>query len=118
MASSSSPMAVRRLARPDGLVLPGAFRSIPRRIRGRDELADVLDPVPEGSRPKARRDLDQTPLAGLVLERELEPLDALAHALGEVVGALQIRPGQHDRELLAAVAGREVDRARGVLEHA
>jgi hypothetical protein len=58
-------MAVRRLARPDGLVLPGALGPVERGIRGRDELEETpefLQETPEHDRlwfeQKPPRDFD------------------------------------------------------------
>ena len=50
--------------------------------------------------------------------RDAQLLDRLAHALGQQRGALDVGLGQHHRQLLAAVAGRLVDVARQVAQHA
>ena len=41
-----------------------------------------------------------------------------AHALGQVVGALEVGARENDGQLLAAVAGGLVDLARGLAQHA
>ena len=52
-----------------------------------------------------------------VEQRQRQLLDPCAHALGQVVGAVEVGAGEDDRELLAAVAGGLVDLARGLAQH-
>ena len=51
-------------------------------------------------------------------QRQLERLDPPADALGELVGALEVGQRQRHGHLLAAVARRLVDVARGLAQHA
>src|SRR5437667_11069224 len=83
-------------------VAPGGLRRIERAVGARDPRAVVLIVRRKRGVADARRDAH----AGRVLEHR--HLDALADALGDRGGAGGVDAGEHDAELLAAVAPRQV----------
>ena len=125
MASSSSPIAPERLATPArrGVTPPARCGSCPRawprrapRRRRRSARPCRRRSPGSAAAPKARGDARARPLPSS--SGMSSASIALADALGELVGALEVGLGQHDGELLAAVAGGLVDLARGLAQHA
>ena len=96
-------MAGRRLARPDGLVLPGALRAVQRGVRGRHELAGVLDPLAE----RVREGIEalEFPLEDESGERRVIQITAS-------LGAASLGEGIEDMRELVAAADAALYRAK------
>src|SRR4051794_21983526 len=118
IASSRSPMARHTLAAapaslhlrrglcPHGAILARALGTVQRLVGRGDEPADVLGGTGQRRDAEARGDAR---VAAPPQQRQDELLDPRPHALGEIVGALEVGAGEDARELPPAVARRLVD---------